>query len=726
MAVMDESTSFPLTRDWASGAHAEPTGSEQGIGKPATVVTIATPDRAAQSRAFARSARRCYPGSRLAVLAVDHDGTPGMFDDLYDLLITPEQLSLGCLADMRFRYSTPELCFALKPWVIRHLLEKFPDEAVYYFDSDIELFTPLVEAEAALAHGANLVLTPHILQPTPDRDSEQTLLRSGSLNAGFLAVAPSAEGRSFVAWWGERLRTGSTLESTCGDQKWLDLVPAICAGVAILRHPGYNFAFWNAHERKLRCLGDTWSAAGQPLRFVHYTKWNLRKETWDQYLAKYFHRENLSFSGIFAAYQGKVRDEGQFGAVRPPTVYGQVLAPSGEPIPDLIRSAYARHGPTVDGDASEVFARVVATLNAPSIIRANLPDLPITVLSDEIWERHGDLRYRFNVDELAGRRAYLQWLVRSGAAELGIPAAFVAPVRSALDRERIRQLEAGDEAAMPAPPVAASCLPQPPASAETIAALMAARDAERDLTRRRDNDIRLLIGSNKALRREMQGLRVRRWRNEETIPALGAELAQTRRERDSAARRSRQLAEAVATLHSGSWRPSAWQQLAVDPLADCLGTRRRSGRTGSPRLPVLPGEGPFFNRGFCLGDAAAIDGATVKRITDAPSGTLVFGPYVALPAGTYAVTVEARLYQRLPVWANFKLDVVCENTRQLVGLHKFRLYSTRRWQRFELIFTVWDGEDYPDFEVRIWARKGTPLEIGRMDLDRLTEVTTAD
>src|SRR5580765_7072588 len=275
---MDEGGTFPrpVTQNRAWDTQVTPVRSERGTGGRATFVTIATPDRAAQSRTFARSARACHPAARLVVLALETDGPPGTFEDVYDLVISAEQLSLDCLADMRFRYSTAELCFALKPWVIRHLLEKFPDEAIYYFDSDIELFTPLAEVEAALAHGANLVLTPHILQPAPDQHSEEALLRSGSLNAGFVAVAPTSQGHDFVAWWGERLRTGCTLEATCGDQKWLELVPSICDGVAILRHPGYNFACWNAHERPLSCLGGTWTAAGRPLRFVHYTKWNLR------------------------------------------------------------------------------------------------------------------------------------------------------------------------------------------------------------------------------------------------------------------------------------------------------------------------------------------------------------------------------------------------------------------------------------------------------------------
>ncbi len=253
---MDEGRNFPLpatqSRAWENQVKPAPLG--RANGGRATFLTIVTADRAAQSRIFARSARECHPNARLVVVVPDVVESPRIFADLYDLVIPPEQLSLGGLADMRFRYSIAELCFALKPWAIRHLFDRFADEPIYYFDSDIEVFTPLAEVEAALAQGANLVLTPHILQPSLDQGRERALLRSGSFNAGFLAVAPSAPARAFVSWWCERVRTGCTLdplEGTYGDQKWLELAPSICDGVAVLRHPGYNFAYWNAHERPL-------------------------------------------------------------------------------------------------------------------------------------------------------------------------------------------------------------------------------------------------------------------------------------------------------------------------------------------------------------------------------------------------------------------------------------------------------------------------------------------
>ncbi len=249
-----------------------------------------------------------------------------------------------------------------------------------------------------------------------------------------------------------------------------------------------------------------------------------------------------------------------------------------------------------------------------------------------------------------------------------------------------------------------------PASADTIGALIAARDAERDRIRLQQNDIRLLVSSNKGLRREVQSLRVRRWRDEENIQELEKELAQTRRAQEAATRRSRQLAEEVAMLRSRPWQP----------LADWLRQRPRATPTETGRRQILTGDGPFFKRGFLLGEAAAVTGATVKRIKTAPSGNLIFGPYIHLPPGTYAVTIDARLYQRLPVSTNFRIEVVRDSAQHIVGLRKFGLYAFAGWRSFDIDFTVSEGEDSPDFEVRIWARRGTPLEIGRIDLHQLT------
>src|SRR5437870_8330707 len=188
---MDEGKAFPQPAAQSLSWNTQPRPAPAGRGDAgrSIFVTIATPDRSAQSRIFARSARECHPDARLAVLLLDQGGKSQIFEEVYDLVISAEQLAVGCLADMRFRYTVAELCFALKPWLIRHLLERFPDHPIYYFDADIELFSPLTEAADALAHAANLVLTPHILQPARDQVSERALLRSGSFDAGFLAVA---------------------------------------------------------------------------------------------------------------------------------------------------------------------------------------------------------------------------------------------------------------------------------------------------------------------------------------------------------------------------------------------------------------------------------------------------------------------------------------------------------------------------------------------------------
>ncbi len=262
-----------------------------------------------------------------------------------------------------------------------------------------------------------------------------------------------------------------------------------------------------------------------------------------------------------------------------------------------------------------------------------------------------------------------------------------------------------------ASPFSSPHMPELPAPEDTVAAVVAPPDADLAPSLVEHDDIRLLVGSNKDLQREVASLQVRCWRDEETIEALEKELEQARDARVAAAQRTRELAAEVATLHA-QVRP---------PFAAWLGKRPRSAARGVARRQILGGDDPFFKRGFLLDETAAIAGTSVKRIKSAPSSTMIYGPYVKLPAGRYAVTIDARLYQRLPVLANFKVDVVCDGAQRVVEYRDFRLHSLARWRRFELPFTVWDGEDFPDFEIRVWAREQTPLEIGGIGIYALAE-----
>src|SRR5690242_15627062 len=171
-ALMDEGRNFPLPasggRSWENQVAPARRGPNGGAGGRITFGTIACADDAAQCRVLARSTRACYPGARLVVLFPDAIPPPRGCDDLYDLVLRAEDLALDGLADMRFRYMPDDLCAALKPWTIRHLLDRFADDPVCYLDPDIELFSPLDEVEAALAHGASLALVPRFLEPCCD------------------------------------------------------------------------------------------------------------------------------------------------------------------------------------------------------------------------------------------------------------------------------------------------------------------------------------------------------------------------------------------------------------------------------------------------------------------------------------------------------------------------------------------------------------------------------
>ena len=192
-----------------------------------------------------------------------------------------ETLSLAVLGlpdgdDFFFQYNIVELCTAVKPWALEYLLDQGYDK-IMFIDPDIYVYRPLTEAVQLLDSGADVVLTPHLLSPMTDvrQPDELDIRRMGVHNLGFFAAKQSDNVRRLLHWWQEKLHRNCELAVEKGifvDQGWCDLIPGMFDRVALLRHPGYNVAFWNLAERHISLRQDgVPCAGGHLLTFFHFS-----------------------------------------------------------------------------------------------------------------------------------------------------------------------------------------------------------------------------------------------------------------------------------------------------------------------------------------------------------------------------------------------------------------------------------------------------------------------
>jgi hypothetical protein len=237
--------------------------------------TVVTSDYLPWARVLAASFAEHHPGVRFVVAVLDEPAPALLRDGDGFELLGAAQIGLGDaeLGWLSAIYNGFELSCAVKPWLLRHLLADA--DAALYLDSDILVTAPLEEIAARAAeHG--VVLTPHTLAPPAEarRDpSEDNFLRLGQFNAGFLAVGRC--GLPFLDWWGSRLRRECADWSEHEprrfvDQRWLDLTVNYFP-VHVLREPGANVAYWNVADRPLRRGPHGYTAAGEPLLFLHFS-----------------------------------------------------------------------------------------------------------------------------------------------------------------------------------------------------------------------------------------------------------------------------------------------------------------------------------------------------------------------------------------------------------------------------------------------------------------------
>ena len=239
--------------------------------------TIIAQNYLAQALALGASLLVHEPTNHLFTLLIDGpadlDGVefPGnvTFGDPAMLDIDPR-----LLLNMKVYYDVVEFATALKPALLLKLLEA--DDQVVYLDPDTFLLSPLLELPTAIHDSPGILLTPHFLQPIPAEStyiSEVHNLTVGAYNLGFCAV--SRKGRPFLKWWWDHLKAECLIYPLLGlfvDQKWVDVGTSLFPYQA-LRHPGYNVAVWNLHERPLvrknGCIAI--GISGEPLRLFHFS-----------------------------------------------------------------------------------------------------------------------------------------------------------------------------------------------------------------------------------------------------------------------------------------------------------------------------------------------------------------------------------------------------------------------------------------------------------------------
>jgi len=230
------------------------------------VFSILSPNYRHYARVLMASLQRHHPEwDRFALIAGDE---PSARDEEAFRAVAIDALPLPHPRQFKFRYTLLELNTAVKPWMFEHLFARGYDRVIY-FDPDIVVYSALAE----LREESFLTLTPHLTAPIGDGEShpsERTILQAGTYNLGFLAVMRQPRLDEFLAWWKERLERQCVVDVARGlfvDQKWMDLAPGFFDGVEVLRHDGYNVAYWNLAQRAID--GDR--VNGQPLRFFHFS-----------------------------------------------------------------------------------------------------------------------------------------------------------------------------------------------------------------------------------------------------------------------------------------------------------------------------------------------------------------------------------------------------------------------------------------------------------------------
>ncbi len=388
------------------------------------ICTIIAKNYLAHARVLAESFRETHPDGSVSVLVVDDvDGCFDPADEPFEVLGL-DQVGLEDPERMAASYDVLELSTAVKPWLLRRLLERQGVDSVTYLDPDIRIFDSLEEVERR-ARRHEVVLTPHFTAPLPRdgaKPSEEDILIAGAYNLGFIALGQGPTTEALLDWWSERLENDCVVDPGQGrfvDQRWIDLAPGLWPGIEILRDPGFNLAYWNLASRNLEAHGSGYRVDGEPLRFFHFSGFDpARPAELSRHQDRIEVGANPALARICSEYAERLRARGIEQAQGWP--YGWEETATGL---KLDRAARRLHREAVGTDAIE---GSVFTLEGAERFSSHLngsgngagANGGVNRYGKAVWESRPDLRQAFPDIEGRDAAAFKRWL-REAESELG-------------------------------------------------------------------------------------------------------------------------------------------------------------------------------------------------------------------------------------------------------------------------------------------------------------------
>ena len=427
------------------------------------IFTIVSANYIAFAATLMQSVRRFHPDIPRFIILSDARHSFEQID-LAAELIACDELGIALIHNMKLWYSVIEFNTAVKPYTFEHLFDGRGFDAAIYLDPDIQLYSPLYEVFAGL-QDHSLVLTPHMTRPLQDgkHPSDLSIMKSGIYNLGFAAIRNDEDGRSLIRWWCERLFAHCRVDipgNMFTDQRWMDLSPAFVTQTKLLRHPGYNVAYWNlAHRVVEQDRAGKWQSNGQPLAFFHFSGIS---PTDPSFFSKHQDRFTIETLGPVAAlceeYRARVLSNGWLTYNRIP--YAYATFPDGRRIMDAMR-----HWVLDAIDDGRLSQHRPLRLNAAFFDAADEREFAgggkLTRFAHQFLLDRPDLQDAFNLERRDGLEGYIEWFCDGPAAREGVPDPLIQAARTLRDSPEALAKSADQPAIPPWPSLATDAWPGP-------------------------------------------------------------------------------------------------------------------------------------------------------------------------------------------------------------------------------------------------------------------------